>query len=214
MVKAIIEKTIQFVVDVFYALAGWIPGEYFKWVWVKAYSQWYCCKFRCKGVSFKPRVNYTLGEKYFQIGKKTRFGRMAVLTAWDSGPKMSEGRESFQPHVTIGSNCNFGDYLHLTCINKIEIGDGVLTGRWVTISDNAHGKTELGLMKIAPDQRSLFSKGPVKIGNNVWIGDKATILAGVTIGDGAIIAANAVVTKDIPPYSVAGGNPAKILKTT
>ncbi len=51
------------------------------------------------------------------------------------------------------------------------------------------------------------------IGDNVWIGDKATILAGVKIGECAVIAANAVVTKDIPPYSVAAGNPAKIIKT-
>ena len=60
--------------------------------------------------------------------------------------------------------------------------------------------------------RSVMSKGPVIIGNDVWIGDKATILPGVTIGDGAVIAANAVVTKDVPAYSVVAGNPAKIVK--
>ena len=53
----------------------------------------------------------------------------------------------------------------------------------------------------------------VIIGNNVWIGDKATILPGVKIGDGCIIAANTVVTKDVPPYSVVAGNPGVILKT-
>ena len=51
------------------------------------------------------------------------------------------------------------------------------------------------------------------IGDNVWIGDKATILPGVTIGEGAIIAANAVVTKNVPAFSVAAGNPAKIIKS-
>ena len=51
----------------------------------------------------------------------------------------------------------------------------------------------------------------VVIGENVWIGDKATILPGVSIGDGAVIGANAVVTKDVPPYSVVVGNPAKII---
>jgi acetyltransferase-like isoleucine patch superfamily enzyme len=64
----------------------------------------------------------------------------------------------------------------------------------------------------APIKRSLFSKGPVIIGDNVWIGDKATILPGVSIGNGAVIAANAVVTKDVPAYSVAAGNPARIIK--
>ncbi len=55
-------------------------------------------------------------------------------------------------------------------------------------------------------------KGDVTVGNDVWIGYKATIMAGVTIGDGAIIAAQAVVTKDVPPYTIVGGNPAQIIK--
>lgn len=55
-------------------------------------------------------------------------------------------------------------------------------------------------------------KGPVKIGDNVWIGDRATILSGVTIGEGAIIAANAVLTHDVPAYTVVGGVPAKVIK--
>ncbi len=60
--------------------------------------------------------------------------------------------------------------------------------------------------------RPVKSKGSIVIGDNVWIGDKATILPGVIIGDGAVIAANAVVSKDVPAYCVAGGNPAKIIK--
>ena len=60
--------------------------------------------------------------------------------------------------------------------------------------------------------RPVVSKGSVIIGNNVWIGDKATILPNVTIGDGAVIAANSVVTKDVPAYSVVAGNPAKVIK--
>lgn len=66
-------------------------------------------------------------------------------------------------------------------------------------------------MHIQPTQRKLYSKGPVVIGNNVWIGDKVTILPGITISDGAVIGANAVVNKDIPPYSLAVGNPIKIV---
>ena len=55
-------------------------------------------------------------------------------------------------------------------------------------------------------------KGDIRIGNDVWIGYKATILAGVNIGDGAIIATNATVTKDVPPYTIVGGNPAKPIR--
>jgi len=57
-----------------------------------------------------------------------------------------------------------------------------------------------------------FSRGPIIIENEVWIGFGATILSGVTVGKGAIIAANSVVVKDIPAYSVAAGNPAKVIK--
>lgn len=88
-----------------------------------------------------------------------------------------------------------------------------MTGKWVTITDNSHGDTDYNSLSIPPIKRPVTSKGPVFIGNNVWIGDKATILPGVTIGDGAVIAANAVVTKDVPPYSVVGGNPVRILKS-
>ncbi len=56
-------------------------------------------------------------------------------------------------------------------------------------------------------------KGPVSIGNNVWIGDRVTILSGVEIGDGAVIGAGAIVTKNVPPYSIAVGNPARVIKT-
>ena len=102
---------------------------------------------------------------------------------------------------------------YITAINNITIGNNILTGKWVTITDNSHGEVTLEQMHQDPLKRPVVSKGPVHIGDNVWIGDKATILPHVSIGDGAIIAANAVVTKDVPPYSVAAGNPAKIIKT-
>ncbi|MFK7947231.1 MAG: CatB-related O-acetyltransferase [Saprospiraceae bacterium] len=64
----------------------------------------------------------------------------------------------------------------------------------------------------AMDGKTYPYKGDLVIGNDVWIGYKATIMAGVTIGDGAIIAAHSVVTKDVEPYSIVGGNPAKLIK--
>lgn len=171
------------------------------------YSNKYSKIFSCKDVYFRSPINYLRGEKYFKIGIKSRFGKEVVLTAWDS-----YNEDSFTPQVIIGNNCNFGDYLHLTCINKIVIGDGVLTGRWVTITDNSHGLSSEIVDDSLPINRNLYSKGPVIIGNNVWIGDKATVLSGVIIGKNSIIAANSVVTKNIPPNSVAAGNPAKIIK--
>lgn len=89
----------------------------------------------------------------------------------------------------------------------------MLTGRYVYISDNNYGKTDYESLCQQPTERKLDIKGPVMIGDNVWIGDKASILSGVTIGKGAIVACNAVVTKDVPPYSVVAGVPAKVIKT-
>lgn len=117
-----------------------------------------------------------------------------------------------KPDLQIGNGVSLGEYTHITCATKVVVGDGVLTGRFVLISDNAHGASLASECDTPPIARALSSKGSVVIGRNVWIGDKATILPGATVGDGAIIAANAVVTKDVPAYTVAGGNPAKILK--
>lgn len=150
------------------------------------------------------------------IGGNTRFSDWIYLTAWDTYLCLdSEGKEQlqhFQPSIKIGSHCSFGAFNHITSINSIIIGDGCLTGKNVTITDNSHGDTDYTSLSIPPIKRPMVSKGPVIIGNNVWIGDKATILPNVIIGDGAVIAANAVVTKDVPAYSVVAGNPAQIIK--
>lgn len=173
------------------------------------YSCWTASRFGWhKDFSFGHPVSAIRGEEYMKIGCKTHFGKMAVVTAWNE----YEG-ERFEPSVTIGERCSFGDFLHLTCINRITIGNDVLTGRWVTITDNGHGRTDIDTLKIPPIRRKLYTKGPVTIGDKVWIGDKATILPGVTIGPGTVVAANSVVTKDVPAYTVVAGNPARIIKS-
>lgn len=133
-------------------------------------------------------------------------GKGCIVSAW----KSYKGKV-FDPKITIGKNVSIGEYNHITAINEITIGDGVLTGRWVTITDNSHGNLADDISD-RPSERDLFSKGPVRIGENVWIGDKATILPNVCIGEGAVIGANSVVTKDVPPYCIVAGNPAKIIK--
>lgn len=133
------------------------------------------------------------------------FCRLTAISEYDG--------KKYNPVVKIGNKCSFGRFNHITSINSITIGDGFLSGQDITITDNAHGESSLNSMHQMPCHRDLYSKGPVVIGKNVWVGDKVTILPGVTIGDGAIVAANAVVTKDIPSYCVAAGNPAKIIKT-
>ena len=149
------------------------------------------------------------GVSNIWIGDKTVIARYGTITAWTK-----YGKDSFSPQIIIGNNVSIGEYCHITAISKIVIGDNVLTGRRLTISDNAHGNTSIEEMRLPPASRSMASKGSVTIGRNVWIGENVTILPNVTVGDSAIIGAGSVVTKDIPPFAVVCGNPAKVLKIT
>jgi acetyltransferase-like isoleucine patch superfamily enzyme len=138
--------------------------------------------------------------KSISIGPGTRIQPHSVIECWSKF-----GADEFNPSITIGNDCNIGEFCHLSAINRITIGDGLLTGRFVYIGDNSHGGLSKEESEIRPELRRLQSKGEVMIGKNVWIGDKVTILGGVTIGDGAIIGANTVVTHDVPPNSVSVG---------
>lgn len=160
---------------------------------------------KAHGVHFYKPILVRGGEK-ISIGESTYFAPGLEICAWEC----NKG-QTFSPNITIGRNCSFGKDNHISCINSIIIGDNCLTGRWVTISDNNHGESHDDL-KIPPLDRKLVSKGPIVIGKNVWLGEKSTILGGVTIGDGAVIAANAVVTSDVPSFAVYGGIPAKAIK--
>ena len=175
-------------------------------------SKWICTLLKKCGTWVRfGRIGLIKCPQYISIGNGTNFGDYFFLTAWDTY-YTEHGIQKMNPDLSIGDDCNFGTFNHITCTNKIKIGNRLLTGKWVTITDNSHGDTDIETLQIAPIKRPIFSKGPVVIGDDVWIGDKATVLPGVTIGDGAVVAANAVVTKDVPAYSVAAGNPAKIIK--
>lgn len=148
------------------------------------------------------------GQKNISIGDYTTIQGTSILGCWTK-----YGSQEFpNASISIGNYCSIGEYNHITACNKISIGDGLLTGRYVIISDNSHGGLSEEEAQIAPANRDLKSKGEVVIGNNVWIGEKATILSGVRIGDNVIIAANAVVTSDIPANCMAAGVPAKVVK--
>ena len=84
--------------------------------------------------------------------------------------------------------------------------------RKVMLNDNSHGLFNKEELQIQPNLRPLYSKGPIIIEENIWIGEMVCILGGVHIGKAAIIAAGAVVTKDIPAYSIVAGVPAKVIK--
>jgi len=162
---------------------------------------------KCSSIA-KPCSLQGCGQRNISIGDYTCIQSHCILGCWEK-----YDNQRFTPSLIIGNHCSIGEYNHITACNKITIGDGLLTGRYVYIGDNSHGSLSTEDASIPPVARKIQSKGEVIIGKNVWIGDKAAVLSGVSIGDNVIVAANAVVTKDIPCNCVVAGVPAKIMKT-
>jgi len=148
------------------------------------------------------------GQKNISIGEHTIINSSTILGCWVK----YEQQDFPNASITIGNHCNIGEYNHITASNKITIGDGLLTGRYVIISDNSHGGLSKEESLIRPMLRNLQSKGEVVIGNNVWLGDKVAVLSGVHIGNNVIVGANSVVTKSIPDNCMVAGVPAQIIK--
>lgn len=129
-----------------------------------------------------------------------------------TGEKVDESFALFPPFYTdCGKNLRFGKRVFVNSGCKFQDQGGITIGDDVLVGHNCVIATLNHVMD--PDHRADMTAAPVKIGNKVWIGANVTILQGVTIGDGAIIAAGAVVNKDVPPRAIAGGVPAKIIKT-
>lgn len=101
----------------------------------------------------------------------------------------------------------------------VEIGSFCSIAHHVSVQEQFHNPQrtttyfiERNLLKQPEPPEALVSKGPVRIGHDVWIGAGAQVLSGVTIGDGAIVAAGAIVTRDVAPYAVVAGNPARLIR--
>lgn len=109
------------------------------------------------------------------------------------------------PKIICGDDFYINAHCHL--LGEITFGDHVMIGPKTVIWGRDHGM-ELG----SPMKSQPHINAPIHIGSDVWIGARVTILKGVTVGEGAVIGACAVVTKDVPPYAVVVGNPAKIVK--
>lgn len=113
------------------------------------------------------------------------------------------------PKLLIGNRVHFGKMNRIGCDNRIIIEDDVLFAPHVHISDRNHGFENI---HIPISRQKVTSKGPVVIGAETWLGFGCQVMSGVKIGRHCVIAAGAIVVKDVPDYCVVGGNPAKILK--
>lgn len=113
------------------------------------------------------------------------------------------------PKLLIGNRVHFGKMNRIGCDNKIVIEDDVLFAPHVHISDRNHGFEDI---HTPVSRQKVNSKGPVVIGAETWLGFGCQVMSGVKIGRHCVITAGAVVVKDVPDYSVVGGNPARILK--
>ena len=162
-----------------------------------------------KGLRVDKGVNI-IGANNIILGNDCFLGRNCSLQTWE---KYNGNLTGFKPQLIIGDSVSFMPNCQISCMDKVIIGNGVLFGDNVFITDNYHGDVRnIQERNIPPLMRSLYSKGSVKIGNNVWIGRNVCIMPGVKIGDGAIIGANAVVTKDVIPMDVVCGVPAQSIQ--
>lgn len=123
--------------------------------------------------------------------------------------------------IHMGKHSKIGADSHIRCVEKVVLGDySAIANHTVVCDNNNHpvNPADRMIMRLTPigsDERSWkhSDHAPIIIGKNVWIGEYCRICKGVTIGDGSIVAANAVVTKDVPPNCIVAGNPAKVVKT-
>ena len=165
--------------------------------------------FRAPRLYLGPRC-LVRGSKFMKFGA----GVNAASDLWlEAVPSYCD--QKFSPSVVLGNGVSFSTGVHISCIEQIIVGNDVLMGSHIYISDHNHGlyKGEVQSQPSEPPAcRRYGGGGPVVIGDNVWIGDNVVILGPATIGNGAILAANSVVRGNVAAETIVGGIPARILK--
>ena len=152
-------------------------------------------------VSFGPRCDVRSGARFTVArGADVRFGAGCVL---DHGFTLESSG-----HLQVGDRTVFGHHCTVAADRSVVIGAHCLFGEFTSIRDHDHAFDAAGGAIL--DQGR--STAPVAVGDDVWVGAKATITRGVTIGSGAVVGAHAVVTRDLPPGSVAVGIPARVVR--
>lgn len=123
--------------------------------------------------------------------------------------------QTFKPEIEIGDGVTCSQSVHIAAIHRVTIGDGVLFGSRVHVTDHSHGRyhgEEQDSPDTRPGHRILAPGRAVLIERNVWLGDGVVVLPGVTIGEGSVVGANSVVSRSLPPRVIAVGAPAVPIK--
>jgi acetyltransferase-like isoleucine patch superfamily enzyme len=142
-----------------------------------------------------------------------------VLEALDSGRLVVGEGTLFEPgcwltlsadaRIAIGEGCFLNQGVMLAAMERIEIGDHVMFANNCFVGDSDHAYDD----PTRPiTHQGFVARGPVRIGSNVWFGVNCVVTGGVTIGDRCVVGSNSVVTKDLPPATIAAGAPAKVLR--
>ena len=149
-----------------------------------------------------PFLSYNPGGIY--LGEKV----MINSGGWVDCIKKYAGKEH-NGRLEIGDGTYIGNHAHIFACSRLSIGKEVVIADRVYITDNLHGYSDIhqGIMS-----QPLVHPGPVVIEDQVWLGDGVCVMPNVTIGKHSVIGSNAVVTSDIPPYSVAVGIPARVIR--
>jgi len=153
---------------------------------------------------------FTVGPERIKLGHRVWIGpgcRLEVLPPPDGADRKAAGAEP-KPAIVIGSRVNISHRVTITAVNRVKIGDETIIAPGCYISDNSHATDPEG--PAYRDQPLAVSE--TVIGKGVWLGQNVCVLAGSTIGDRAVIGANSVVKGDIPPYSMAAGAPARVVR--
>ncbi|CAN5154410.1 acyltransferase [soil metagenome] len=159
-------------------------------------------KFKKMGVgcSIRPILNTTHSEN-ISFGNDVSVG---ILCWIDTNISLTP-----TPKLTMGNRVHIGAYSMIIAANNIEIGNNVLMSERVIILDHIHDYTDV---KKAVIDQPIVSKGKIVLEDDCFIGANAVIMENIRIGKHAVVGANSVVTKDVPPFSVVAGIPAKVIK--
>lgn len=185
------------------AALRWVVGH-------RAWTPYYLVRY-WRFLRFKLGNPHVITEGFVFLGRNVEvyvrpgYGRL-ILGRWvhlgtGNSLRCHEG------NLRIGDKCVFGRYNTVNCYLDIEIGAATLVADWVYICDFDHNTGDVTV----PIKDQGIVKTPVRIGPDVWLGVKSSVLRGVQIGTGAVVAAHSVVTRNVPPYAVVAGVPARVV---